>query len=85
MTELQKIEKTGTAAVKKLRIENLKKGMPFMINTKDLPGNQCYLEYPNGSIKLVAISKSAKEFTLIKQLSLSEESTIRNRFNLKKL
>jgi hypothetical protein len=37
MKQLQEIEKTGNAAVRKLRINKLKKGHPFMINSKDLP------------------------------------------------
>lgn len=44
------MERTGNAAVKKLRITKLRNGHPFMINSEDLPGYQCYLEYPDGSI-----------------------------------
>jgi hypothetical protein len=82
MKQLQEIEKTGNAAVRKLRINKLKKGHPFMINSKDLPTYQCYLEYPNGEIVLVYIKKSARDFTIIHHLSQSEENSIRLRFNL---
>ena len=82
MTRIQEIERKGTAAVKRLRMKKLQNGHPFMINSKDLPGNQCYLEYPNGSMVLVSIVKSARQFTIIRKLSNLEENKIRVRFNL---
>jgi hypothetical protein len=69
MLTLQNIEKKGTEAVKCLRIQKLEKGLHFMINSKELPSNQCYLEYPGGSIQLVAIAQSARDFTVIRELS----------------
>jgi len=82
MTQIQEIERTGTAAVKRLRIRKLKSGHPFMINSKDLPGNQCYLEFPDGSISLVTIIKPARDFTVIKKLSQIEGNIIRAKYNL---
>lgn len=82
MTQIQQIENTGTAAVKRLRTKKLKNGQPFMINSKDLPGNQCYLEYPNGSMQLVTIAKSAKDFSIIRTLSRSEQNSILAKYNL---
>jgi len=82
MTSIQEIERNGTAAVKRLRMRKLQNGHPFMINSRDLPGNQCYLEYPNGSILLVSILKSDRDFTVIRKLSNQEENTIRARYNL---
>ncbi|MEO6129996.1 MAG: hypothetical protein ABIP30_16725 [Ferruginibacter sp.] len=82
MKQLVEIERTGNAAVKKLRENKLKKGHPFMINSNDLPGYQCYLEYPDGSILLVSITKAARDFTIIRQLSKIEENSVRLRFNL---
>jgi hypothetical protein len=85
MTEIEEIEQKGTAAVKRLRIKKLERGHPFMINSKDLPGNQCYLEYPNGSIALVTISKSSKDFTVLRTLSLDEQNSLRARHHLSRL
>jgi hypothetical protein len=82
MTRIQEIERNGTAAVKRLRMRKLQNGHPFMINSKDLPGNQCYLEYPNGSMVLVSILKSARDFTVIRKLSNLEKNAIRVRYNL---
>ena len=46
------ITNRNAIVVKKLRMQKLKAGFPFMINMKELDTSQCYLEYPNGSIKL---------------------------------
>jgi hypothetical protein len=51
MSEINQIEKVGGAAVRKLRLKKLQSGLPFMINSKDLPANHCYLEYPDGMIR----------------------------------
>lgn len=72
----------GTIAVKKLRLEKLGKGLPFMINSRELPGEQCYLEYPNGITKLVRISRSTHDFVMIKEFSQKESSSIRHKFHL---
>jgi len=37
LVEVKEMEMAGTEAVKRLRLENLQKGLPFMINSKDLP------------------------------------------------
>ncbi len=82
MTQIQEIEKSGTAAVKRLRIRKLRSGHPFMINSIDLPGNQCYLEYPDGSITLVTIVNSARDFTVIRKLSPGEGNSLRAKYKL---
>jgi hypothetical protein len=79
MTELKSIENRGTEAVRKLRTQKLAKGLPFMINSRELMTNQCYMEYPNGLIKLVRITKSARDFDVIRELSQSEAQALRNR------
>jgi hypothetical protein len=71
----------GTNAVKKLREEKLKKGFPFMINAKELATNQCYLEYPNGSIQLITSLHSTRDLNVIKELTLLEANDLRKRFH----
>ncbi len=73
------LEQRGTEAVRRMRQQKLRSGYPFMINSKDLITNQCYLEYPNGSIKLVSIKKDAREFNIIRELSESEAHSLRVR------
>ena len=85
MTALQIIEKKGNEAVQKLRLQKLRSGHPFMINSKDLEPNQCYLEYPDGSIQLVFLKNAAKEFTVIRTLSTSEEQSLRKKHGLSRL
>ena len=86
MTALQIIEKKGNDAVQRLRLQKLRSGYPFMINAKDLVPNQCYLEYPDGSIQLVFLKDlTAREFTAIRTLSISEELSLRRRYGLFRL
>lgn len=85
MTALQTIETIGNKAVQKLRLQKLLNGRPFMINSKELEVNQCYLEYPNGTIKLVYLKNSAKEFTVIRALSSAEEHTLRIKYGFPRL
>jgi len=80
--ESKQMEQAGTEAVKKLRLEKLKNGHPFMINSKDLPKRQSYLEYPDGVIKLVALSETSMEFVIIKVLTKKESESIRQKFDL---
>ena len=82
MTDLKIIEKRGTEAVRKHRLQKLKNGFPFMINSKELLSNQCYLEYPSGVIKLVSITKAARDFNIIRELSPVEADNLRKRYNL---
>jgi hypothetical protein len=52
-----------------------------MVNTSELPGNQCYLEYPDGRILLVALTSPAdRDFTVIRELSEAESKVIREKF-----
>lgn len=82
MTDVQKLEKTGSDAVKMLRIAKLRKGIPFMINAKELPGNQCYLEFPDGKILLVTISSKGNDFAILRELTNIEIVDVRKKYNL---
>ena len=77
MTLLQTIGKIGTDAVKELRLQKFRNGLPFMIDSDDLEGNQCYLEFPDGTIKLVSLTTGAREFTTIHTLSVNEARSLR--------
>lgn len=82
MLATKSINSAGSLAVRRLRLRKLQDGHPFMINSRDLPSNQCYLEYPNGSIKLATISGNKREFTILKELSVTESHTIRHKYHL---
>jgi hypothetical protein len=85
MTALQTIEQIGNKAVQKLRLQKLGSGHSFMINSKELEPNQCYLEYPDGTIQLVYLKNAAKDFTVIRTLSASEEEIIRLKYHFSRL
>ena len=82
MKNIEEIVTLGTNAVKKLRISRLKRGDFFMINVNSLPDDQCYLEFPGGSIKLAIYESGAKNFTIVRELETEESCELRNKFNL---
>jgi hypothetical protein len=82
MTALQTLEEKGNKAIRRLRKQKFANGHPFMINSKDLKRYQCYLEYPNGSIYLVELIPSTKEFTTIRQLTPVEADFLRKKYRL---
>lgn len=85
MGDLKELERAGTFAVKQLRLSKLKHGIPFMINSKELPDNQCYLEFPDGKIFLVTLDKSGMEFARLRELTLLESNDLRKRFDLEEV
>jgi hypothetical protein len=83
-TEVTLLEKIGNDAVKQLRRNKHAHGLPFMINAQELAANECYLEYPDGKVILVALqTDSDRDFTIIRELSITEASRIRNDFLLR--
>ena len=80
MDSIKTTSKKGTDAVKKLREQKLRNGLPFMINSRELSSNQCYLEYPNGSIKLVTAVHSTRDIDVVRELTSDEANRLRRRF-----
>jgi len=76
------IEKSGTDAVRALRIRKLGNGLSFMINDPELPSNQYHLEYPDGKIIFVALLQHGKDFKPIRALTDNEIQQIRVKYNL---
>jgi len=85
MTATTELERLGTNAVKRLRISKLRHGNPFMINSKSLPSNQCYLEFPDGRILLVTYSSESRDFVTLRELTSEEGSSLRSRFDLERI
>lgn len=71
----------NSVVVKKLRDQKLRAGLPFMINVKELSSNECYLEYPNGVIKLVSIVSSTRDINVVRELNVSDANNLRKRLN----
>jgi hypothetical protein len=79
---LQQSSKNGTHAVQQLRKKRLSSGLPFMINTTAVGENICYLEYPDGTVKKVAVSISSNEFETLQVLSETDANNLRASFSL---
>jgi hypothetical protein len=75
-------ERRGLLALKHLRKNNLEQGHPFMINTPSLPLDQCYFEFPDGSIQIVTICRTGEDFEIVRELSVEEQSELRKTFQL---
>ena len=78
----KKLEMAGIQAVKNLRRNKLTLGFPFMINSDLLPPDQCYLEYPDGSIKLVELNPDNSDYRIIAELTEEEGRLIRKKYQL---
>ncbi len=76
------LEMSGLIAIQIIRKEKLMSGHPFMINSPLLPAGQCYLEYPDGSIQIVTLSRSRKDFDLVRILSEQETTSLKTRLQL---
>lgn len=75
-------ESAANKAIRQLRKTKLSQGLPFLINTQELPSDQCYLEYPDGSIQRVTLSKSGMDFKVLDNLSSIESQLIRKQLKL---
>lgn len=82
MESIERLKEIGATAVKNLRKQKLSMGQPFMINSKDLPVNQSYLEYPDASIKIVSVASDLRSFTEIRKLSDTEAVMVRRLYQL---
>jgi hypothetical protein len=78
----KEMERRGRMAIRKLRLQKLKQGHPFMINSSELPDGQCWLEYPDGHIHLVKLSKCRMDFESISKMSLKESDAFRMELGL---
>jgi hypothetical protein len=79
---IKRLEKSAALALKNLRLTKLQNGLPFMINSDLLPSNQCYLEYPDGSIALVFLNRKMNDFKTITEYSSEQADLIRKQFKL---
>ena len=80
--KVKQLEKSGFLAIKRLRENKFSKGLPFMINSELLPSDQCYMEYPDGSVIHVKLSRQHNDFKVITEFTPQEGFEIRKKFNL---
>lgn len=82
MGELEVLSTIATNAIHHLRAKTLSSGQPFMININGLPKDQCYLEFPDNSIQLVAYQTGKSDFATIKKLSPADSERLKRRIGL---
>ncbi|MDQ6902189.1 MAG: hypothetical protein M3139_04140 [Bacteroidota bacterium] len=74
--------KSAINKIKSLRREKLSSGIPFMINSDQLPSHQCYMEYPDGSIKVVEANSKEGDFKIIEELDFLNKEVLLRSLNL---
>lgn len=82
MTQAQKLEQIGHNAIMKVRLNKLRRGKSFMINSPDLPSYQCYMEYADGKITIEQINESGNDFKVVRELSSGEVTKLRDALGL---
>jgi hypothetical protein len=78
----KRLEQSGLFAIKQLRASKLNSGLTFMINSADLPADQCYLEYPDGKIRIVTIATSTNDFKIISELTAAQSRLVKKQLEL---
>lgn len=80
--KIKNLQKSGIHAVRVLRQNKLKSGLPFMINSPVLPSDQCYLEFPDGSFKIATLNKQNNDFEIIAELDQDKINHLRKKYKL---
>jgi hypothetical protein len=75
-------EKSALKAIKLLRKKKLSQGLPFMINSDMLESHQCFLEYPDGSIKIVEANSKDQDFRIVFEYNSEAANDLRRRLKL---
>lgn len=68
--------------IKSLRREKLSLGLPFMINSDELPSHQCYLEYPDGTIVIAEANHKESDFKIIRELDFLNAEVLKRNLKL---
>ena len=74
--------RTTINKIKSLRKEKFSQGLPFMINSDELPSYQCYLEYPDGWIKIVEAYSIGSDFKIVGELDFLNAAVFRRKLKL---
>ena len=72
----------ATDTIKELRKKKLSAGIPFMINSDILETSQCFLEYPNGLIKIVEADSKGCDFIILVEYNLKDSNRWRKKLKL---
>lgn len=80
-----KYRRSSFNPVRRLRINKLRNGNPFLIYSPTLPARHAYLEFPEGRIILVTVKPGDHDFTTVRELSIDENKAVRSEFNLEQI
>jgi hypothetical protein len=83
MKKVDKLQKAANETIKLLRKQKHNQGLPFMINSNKLKAHQCFLEFPDGIIKIVEVDKSKIDFKVVYELDKQESNNLRRELGLK--
>jgi hypothetical protein len=59
------LEKSAQKAIQVLRKKKLEQGQPFMINSDILNTDQCFMEFPDGTLKVVEADSKGCDFRIV--------------------
>ena len=82
MKKIERLEKAVIEAIKLLRKQKHRQGLPFMINSDTLESHQCFLEFPDGIIKIVEADTSRFDFKVIFEFNKEESSELKKKLGL---
>jgi len=72
----------ATDFIRRLRVENFRRGYHFLIYDTGLPPGQTYVEYPDGRINIEYLVDSTRTFKVIKRLDKQQSDAIRIKHGL---
>lgn len=76
------LEKSARKAIQILRKKKLQNGYPFMIHSEMLDSKQCFMEYPDGRIKVVEASPTEQDFRIVLEYTLQDSKKLKKKLNL---
>ena len=79
---IKQLETKGLNAVKMLRRNKLRSGVPFMIFIPTLPSDHCLLEFPDGTIKEATINRKINDYKILRELPSGEAEQFRKKYKL---
>lgn len=75
-------ELLASKVIKALRKKKLSQGIPFMINSDILEPYQCFLEYPDGSIKIAEADSTRCDFKIVFEYDTKDLQWLRKKLGV---
>ncbi|MCE7063978.1 hypothetical protein [Dyadobacter sp. CY326] len=68
--------------LKNLRVETLEKGFPFMLHDSKIASEGFIYEFPNGSMKIMALADNLQTIVEVRTLEINEIKYLRKKHKL---